>query len=104
MKKHILFRGVLFAGVTLALACAPDTAKNNLAPEASAEIKPAPLNAKANFTIKTALREVASTNVIAKLEGSNEKLKDAYLIYTARWDHMGRDPKLQGDQIFNGAL
>jgi Zn-dependent M28 family amino/carboxypeptidase len=69
----------------------------------SKDFKPVPLNAKANFTIKTALREVASTNVIAKLEGSNEKLKDEYLIYTAHWDHMGRDPKLQGDQIFNGA-
>src|SRR5262247_1100443 len=69
----------------------------------SKDFKPAPLNAKANFTIKTALREVASTNVIAKLEGSDEKLKDECLIYTAHWDHMGRDPKLQGDQIFNGA-
>jgi Zn-dependent M28 family amino/carboxypeptidase len=68
------------------------------------DFKPVPLNAKANFTIKTALREVASTNVIAKLEGSDEKLKDEYVIYTAHWDHMGRDPKLQGDQIFNGAL
>ncbi len=69
----------------------------------SKDFKPMPLNAKANFTIKTALREVASTNVIAKLEGSNEKLKDEYVIYTAHWDHMGRDSKLQGDQIFNGA-
>ncbi|MCI0387412.1 MAG: M28 family peptidase [Acidobacteria bacterium] len=68
------------------------------------DFKPVPLKGKANFTIKTALREVASTNVIAKLEGSDEKLKDEYVIYTAHWDHMGRDPKLQGDQIFNGAL
>src|SRR5215468_678821 len=67
------------------------------------DFKPVPLNAKANFTIKTALREIASTNVIAKLEGSDAKLKDEYLIYTAHWDHMGRDPQLQGDQIFNGA-
>ncbi len=70
----------------------------------SRDFKPAQLNAKASFTIRTALRDVASTNVIAKLEGSDEKLKDEYLIYTAHWDHMGRDPKLQGDQIFNGAL
>jgi Zn-dependent M28 family amino/carboxypeptidase len=69
----------------------------------SKDFKPVPLNAKANFTIKTTLREVASTNVIAKLEGSNEKLKNEYLIYSAHWDHMGRDTKLQGDQIFNGA-
>jgi Zn-dependent M28 family amino/carboxypeptidase len=69
----------------------------------SKDFKPVPLNAKANFTIKTALREVASTNVIAKLEGSDAKLKDEYVIYTAHWDHMGRDPNLKGDQIFNGA-
>jgi Zn-dependent M28 family amino/carboxypeptidase len=24
--------------------------------------------------------------------------------YTAHWDHLGRDPNLQGDQIFNGAI
>jgi Zn-dependent M28 family amino/carboxypeptidase len=70
----------------------------------SRDFKPVPLNAKANFTIKTALREVASTNVVARLEGSDAKLKDEYVIYTAHWDHMGRDPKLPGDQIFNGAL
>ncbi|MGH9766741.1 MAG: M28 family metallopeptidase [Blastocatellia bacterium] len=70
----------------------------------SKDFKPAPLKAKANFAIKTSLRDVASTNVIAKLEGSDAKLKDEYVVYTAHWDHMGRDPKLQGDQIFNGAL
>jgi Zn-dependent M28 family amino/carboxypeptidase len=31
-------------------------------------------------------------------------LKNEYVIYTAHWDHLGRDPKLTGDQIFNGAL
>jgi Zn-dependent M28 family amino/carboxypeptidase len=25
------------------------------------------------------------------------------VIYTAHWDHLGRDPELKGDQIFNGA-
>src|SRR5205823_848399 len=25
-------------------------------------------------------------------------------IYTAHWDHLGRHPELQGDQIFNGAI
>src|SRR5439155_6872889 len=27
-----------------------------------------------------------------------------YIIYTAHWDHVGRHPELQGDQIFNGAV
>ena len=25
------------------------------------------------------------------------------MLYTAHWDHLGRDPRLPGDQIFNGA-
>jgi Zn-dependent M28 family amino/carboxypeptidase len=70
----------------------------------SKDFKPVTLNAKANFQIKTTLREVDSKNVLAKLEGSDPKLKDEYVIYTAHWDHMGRNEKLQGDQIFNGAI
>ena len=30
-------------------------------------------------------------------------LKNEMVIYTAHWDHLGRDPALQGDQIYNGA-
>lgn len=68
------------------------------------DFKPVPLAAKANLTVKTKLREVESRNVIAKLEGSDPQLKNEYVVYTAHWDHMGRDPRLPGDQIFNGAL
>jgi Zn-dependent M28 family amino/carboxypeptidase len=70
----------------------------------SKNFKPVPLGAKASFTIKNTLREVDSRNVIAKLEGSDPQLKDEYVIYTAHWDHLGKDEKLQGDQIFNGAV
>ncbi len=66
--------------------------------------KPVPLNAKANFSLKNQLREVESRNVIAKLEGSDPNLKDEYVVYTAHWDHLGKDEKLQGDQIYNGAM
>src|SRR5262249_42248832 len=51
-----------------------------------------------------ALREVDAQNVIAKLEGSDPVFKDDYVVYSAHWDHLGKDEKLQGDQIFNGAL
>ena len=68
------------------------------------EFRPVALNAKANIDIKQQLRSFKSHNVIGKLEGSDLKLKDEYLIYTAHWDHLGRHPELQGDQIFNGAV
>ena len=62
------------------------------------------LKAKANIEIKQQLRSFKSHNVIGKLDGSDPKLKDEYVIYTAHWDHLGRHPELQGDQIFNGAI
>jgi Zn-dependent M28 family amino/carboxypeptidase len=68
------------------------------------DFKPVALGAKASFKLKNTLREVQSNNVIAKLEGSDARLKDEYVVYTAHWDHLGRDETLQGDQIFNGAL
>ncbi|HZI60121.1 MAG TPA: M28 family peptidase [Pyrinomonadaceae bacterium] len=70
----------------------------------SKDFKPVALNAKANMTVKNTLREINSNNVIGKLEGSDPTLKNEYVVYTAHWDHLGRDPKLTGDQIFNGAL
>jgi Zn-dependent M28 family amino/carboxypeptidase len=68
------------------------------------EFRPIALNAKANIEIKQQLRPFKSHNITGKLRGSYPKLQDEYLIYTAHWDHLGRHPELQGDQIFNGAI
>jgi Zn-dependent M28 family amino/carboxypeptidase len=59
--------------------------------------------ARASFDIENTLRKIDSHNVVAKLEGSDPAHKDEYVIYTAHWDHLGRDPSLSGDQIYNGA-
>lgn len=64
--------------------------------------KAVPLGLKASLTLKNSLRKVTSNNVIALLPGS--KRPDEYVIYMAHWDHFGRNPALQGDQIFNGAV
>ncbi len=68
------------------------------------EFRPVALAAKVNVAIKQQLRSIKSHNVIGKFEGSDPKLKDEYVIYSAHWDHLGRHPELQGDQIFNGAV
>jgi Zn-dependent M28 family amino/carboxypeptidase len=68
----------------------------------SKDFKPVELKAKANITVQNSLREIQSNNVIGKIEGAEKK--DEYVVYSAHWDHLGLDPKLQGDQIFNGAL
>lgn len=64
--------------------------------------RPVALPAHASFRIENTVREVDSRNVIAKLEGG--ALKDECVIYTAHWDHLGKDTSLQGDQISNGAV
>lgn len=68
------------------------------------DFKPVPLpNSHATFHIENTLRKIQSQNVVAKLQGGDPAHEDEYVIYTAHWDHLGRDTALQGDQIFNGA-
>jgi len=64
--------------------------------------KPVSLGLKANLTLKNKIEKVTSHNVIALWPGSQRR--DEYIIFMAHWDHFGRNPELEGDQIFNGAL
>ncbi len=71
---------------------------------ATRQFRPVPLGATASFTVENTLREVASRNVVALLPGRDPALRNEYVVYNAHWDHLGRDPRARGDQIFNGAL
>src|SRR3954469_8402046 len=66
---------------------------------ATRDFKPVALGVTASMTIANKLRTINSRNVIAKLEGSDPKLKDEYVVYTAHWDHFGKN----ADGIFHGA-
>jgi Zn-dependent M28 family amino/carboxypeptidase len=65
---------------------------------------PTPLLGTASWHVKNTVRRIQSRNVVAKLEGSDATLKDEYVIYSAHWDHFGKNASLEGDQILNGAL
>jgi Zn-dependent M28 family amino/carboxypeptidase len=62
------------------------------------------LPVRASFHIKQQLRSFKSRNVIGKMTGTDPNLKNEYVIFSAHWDHLGKHPELQGDQIFNGAV
>ena len=66
------------------------------------DFRPVALGAQANFDLEQQLREVQSRNVLAKLEGTTRSSE--YVVYTAHWDHLGRDASLTEDQIYNGAI
>jgi Zn-dependent M28 family amino/carboxypeptidase len=70
----------------------------------SRDFRPVAFNATATFSIANKIRPLSSRNVVAKIEGSDPARRDEYVIYTAHWDHLGRNPRLKGDQIYNGAL
>ena len=67
------------------------------------QFRPVALGAQASFAIENSIRNVESRNVVARLTGSDSQLRNEYVIYNAHWDHLGRDERLKGDQIYNGA-
>ena len=56
---------------------------------------------KANITIENSVRTSESQNVIAAIPGTARP--DETIIYTAHWDHLGVNPTVEGDNIWNGA-
>ena len=60
-----------------------------------------PVKLKAHLVSK--VRDIVSSNVVAMLPGSDPKLKDQAVMYTAHYDHLGIHPDMPGDNIYNGA-
>ena len=60
-----------------------------------------PVKLKAHMVSK--IRQFSSSNVVAVLPGSDPKLKDEAVMYTAHYDHLGIRPDMPGDNIYNGA-
>ena len=61
-----------------------------------------PMALRASARIANQVETINSRNVAAILKGS--EAPDEIFIYMAHWDHLGTDPKLEGDNIYNGAL
>ena len=61
-----------------------------------------PLRFKAH--IQSTVRDFISTNVLAVLAGTQAGAAKQAVVYSAHYDHLGIDPTLKGDQIYNGAV
>jgi hypothetical protein len=68
------------------------------------DFRPLSLPVWFSLDVESDTREFVSRNVIAKLTGSDRRLRGEYVLYSAHWDHLGRDTTLVGDQIYNGAM
>jgi Zn-dependent M28 family amino/carboxypeptidase len=65
--------------------------------------KPVSLNARVKGETRAAVRTLNEYNVAGVVPGTDPKLKDEVVIYSAHWDHMGKQGT-EGDTIFNGAV
>ncbi|HEY6985573.1 MAG TPA: M28 family metallopeptidase [Rhodanobacteraceae bacterium] len=60
------------------------------------------LDAKLSTSFKNRIDNMSSENVLGMIRGSTRP--DEVVVYSAHWDHLGKDPNLKGDQIYNGAI
>ena len=63
-----------------------------------------PLNATVALHLASEHGEIESPNVAAILPGSDPKLKEEYVAFTAHLDHLGLGTLVNGDNIYNGAI
>jgi Zn-dependent M28 family amino/carboxypeptidase len=68
------------------------------------DFRPVPLGMDASLTLHNTIRTIESHNVVGKLEGSDPRLRDQYVIYSAHWDHLGVGNPVNGDRIYHGAV
>ncbi len=61
-----------------------------------------PLKQTANIQFSNTASYANSYNVVATLVGKDRP--DEQVLFTAHWDHIGKDESKDGDQIYNGAL
>ena len=68
------------------------------------DFRPIPLGIRIAATLPTKVRALDTRNVAAIVPGSDPKLKDEVVIFSAHWDHLGIGEPVNGDSIYNGAL
>ncbi|MFZ0760080.1 MAG: M28 family peptidase [Candidatus Sulfotelmatobacter sp.] len=65
---------------------------------------PVDLQARLKAHMVSNVRHFESNNVVAMLPGSDRRLHDEAVMFTAHYDHLGIRPGMPGDNIYNGAV
>jgi Zn-dependent M28 family amino/carboxypeptidase len=86
------------------LALAGKSVGELLAASEKPDFKPIPLGIRIRGSLPAKVRTLDTRNVAAVIPGSDPKLKDEYVIFSAHWDHLGIGTPVDGDSIYNGAI
>ncbi len=68
------------------------------------DFRPFPLGIRFRGHISSTIRAIDTRNVAAIVPGSDSKLKEEALVFSAHWDHLGVGDPVNGDRIYNGAV
>ncbi len=69
----------------------------------SRNFRPVPTGIIIDASMKNSLQHMSANNIVGVVTGSDPKLRDQYVVYSAHWDHFGIGPVVNGDSIYNGA-
>ena len=75
-----------------------------LAAADSRDFQPLPLSIRLQARLASDVEAVNTRNVVGLMEGSDPRLKEEAVVYTAHWDHLGVGIAVDGDDIYNGAV
>lgn len=92
-KAQMLFEG---SGHTFADLCAMA--------DASRKLPTFTLPVRLKASVVATRSKLTSPNIVARLEGSDPKLKKEYVGVSAHLDHLGVGSAVKGDTIYNGAM
>jgi Zn-dependent M28 family amino/carboxypeptidase len=70
----------------------------------SRDFAPVKLGVNARLDLNSEVKRFNSPNVIGMVKGSDPKLSNEYVVFSAHWDHLGiGEADKNGDKIYNGA-
>jgi len=105
VKNQLFYQGWLHGDAAEKIMASAGLSRKTLALQAEKEdFRPVSLGKSIRVRQKSSFRTVETENVAAILRGTHKKHKNKYIILSAHYDHLGRDPSLDGDQIYNGAV
>ncbi len=103
--RRLLFEGWM-AGETAdrVLAAAKLDRKALREKAETAEFAPVPLGLRATVRQSRTVRTVEGVNVAGTVRAKHPQARKRTVVFSAHYDHFGRDESLAGDQIYNGAV
>ena len=105
VEKAILAAGQLSpTGAETVFENAPQGLEEILSLAENADYQLFDLALEAELDISTLHESITSPNVIGQRLGSDPKLRDEYVVYSAHLDHVGIGEPVEGDAIYNGAM